>query len=115
MINTSAHRPLERRILRLLDEGVSDVEIAQRFRRSPDMVRRIVAYAGLPRSERAADRPVDVLRPLERRVIRWRDSASSLTAIGARFHRSAAHIALVETWARHKLARAESDAGPSAS
>jgi hypothetical protein len=105
-------RPLERRVLRLVDEGVPDVEIARRFRRSPDSIRRIVVYAGFPASPPAVSGHADPLRPLERRVIRWRDAGSHPADIGPRFRRSAAHIERVETWARAKLARASSTGGP---
>lgn len=48
-----ALRPLERRILALRDAGISYVEIASRFRRSPQFVRRVeeMARAKLARSE----------------------------------------------------------------
>ena len=38
-------RPLERRVLRWLEEGVSHVDIAPRFHRSPDFVERVEVLA----------------------------------------------------------------------
>ena len=57
-----ALRPVERLVLRLVDEGVDDIEIARRFRRSPEMIRRITAMARLPRTARVAAVPDDGLR-----------------------------------------------------
>jgi hypothetical protein len=110
-----APRALERRILRLVEEGVAYDEIARRFRRSPEMIARIVVLARLARSEAVAaagaSAGVDALRPLERRVLRWRDDAAADYAeIGARFRRSAAHVQRIETLARHKLAKFVADA-----
>ena len=63
-------RPVERLVLRLVDEGVGDVEIARRFRRSPEMIRRIAAMARLPRMAGVRVVSDDELRPLERRLLR---------------------------------------------
>ncbi len=111
MTEHTAPRALERRILRLLEEGVAHDEIARRFRRSPEMVHRIVVLARLTRSEIAASAEAavsaggEVLRPLERRVLRWRDDmAADYAEIGARFRRSADQMQRIETLARHKLA-----------
>jgi DNA-directed RNA polymerase specialized sigma24 family protein len=117
MTEHAAPRALARRILRLIEEGLDHDEIARRFRRSPEMIQRIVVLAGVARSEAiasagaAASAGVDALRPLERRVLRWRDDAAADYAeIGARFRRSAAHVQRVETLARHKLAKFAADA-----
>lgn len=96
-------RPLERRVLQLVDDGVADVEIARRFGRSPGMIGRIVTMAGLPC---AGGRPVPGrmgLRPLERRVLHWRGRGAAYTDIGPRLRRSPAAVERIEVFARYKL------------
>jgi DNA-binding CsgD family transcriptional regulator len=105
-------RPIERRVLRLVAQGVDEAEIARRFKRSADAIGRLVVLAHLPREPRRASGTTAVLRPLERRVIAWVESGADHAEIGARFHRSAAHIHRVESLARHKLAhRSATEAG----
>jgi hypothetical protein len=96
-------RPLERCVLRLVDEGVEGSEIARRFRRSPGMIQRIVVMARLPRATGAPALRSEGLRPLERRVLHWRDRGADYTEIGPRFRRSPAFIERVEVLARYKL------------
>jgi DNA-binding CsgD family transcriptional regulator len=104
MSNDSRLRPLERRILQLVDDGVDEDEIARRFRRSPGMIGRVIALTRLPRLD-SVDRSAEVLRPLERRVLRWRDDGADYSEIGHRFGRSAGFVAQVEGLARYKLSR----------
>ena len=94
-------RPVERRIRQLAGEGVSEDEIAERFRRSPEWVRRVLAWSRMPRSGRP-DSP-SPLRPLERRVLQWRHEGADHDAIGTRFHRGGDFIEQVERMARYKL------------
>lgn len=97
-------RPLERRVLRLVDEGVAEMEIARRFRRSPEMIRRTIAMTRLPRTAAGAHAARgEGLRPLERRVLRWRDFGAAYADIGPRFRRSPAFVERVEMLARYKL------------
>jgi DNA-binding CsgD family transcriptional regulator len=103
MTSRPALRPVERLVLRLVDEGVGDVEIARRFGRSPEMIRRITAMARLPRTADAGTVPDGRLRPLERRLLRWLDSGATHAEIGTRFRRSPVFVARVETFARYKL------------
>ena len=103
MIESPLLRPVERRVLRLVAEGVEDVEIGRRFRRSPEMIRRIDTMARIPRTARAPVVVSDGLRPLERRVLRWRRHGATYAEIGARFRRSSAFVARVETLAHYKL------------
>lgn len=96
-------RPVERLVLRLVAEGVGDVEIGRRFRRSPEMIRRIDTMARIPRTARVPVASDDRLRPLERRMLRWRHYGATYAEIGARFRRSPAFVARVETLAHYKL------------
>jgi DNA-binding CsgD family transcriptional regulator len=99
-------RPVERLVLRLVAEGVGDVEIARRFRRSPAMIRRIAVMASLPRPAGARVVSDDRLRPLERRLLRWRHYGATYAEIGSRFRRSPAFVHRVETLAHYKLENA---------
>lgn len=101
-----ALRPLERRVVQLVEAGIGTAEIARRFRRSPDMINRITRMAALPGRATGAGGRGEVLRPLERRVLRWREVGADYGEIGARFGRSAADVERVERLARYKLARA---------
>jgi DNA-binding CsgD family transcriptional regulator len=99
-----ALRAIERRVRHLAEQGMSEVEIARRFRRSPGMIRRVIEMSDLPRTQRPA--PHDVLRPLERRVLQWRANGAHFPELGARFRSSPAHMERVENLARYKLSRA---------
>lgn len=95
-------RPIERRVLQLAEEGVSPDEIGRRFRRSPDGVRRVMEMARLPRQGRSPAMG-DVLRPIERRVLRWRATGADYADFAHRFRRSPEFLARVEGLARYKL------------
>ena len=95
--------PIERRIARLTDEGVSEEEIARRFRRSPGFVGRVLALAQVPR--RAGSQRPDKLRPVERRVLKWRADGLSVTDIAPRFRRQPRTIEQIERLARYKQAK----------
>jgi DNA-binding CsgD family transcriptional regulator len=96
-------RRLERRVLRLIEPGVDDVEIARRFRRSPAMIRRIVGFSGIARRPPAARTGAPRLRSLEQRILRWRAGGSDHVDIGRRFGRTPDHVRRVEALARYKL------------
>ena len=98
-------RPLERRVLRLAADGVDDAEIGRRFRRSPEWAARVRALAELPRAAAAvpAGGPaVGGLRPLERRVLRWRDSGVEYSELAPRFRRSPEFLQRVEVMAGYR-------------
>lgn len=102
-------RPIERRVLRLAADGVDDDEIGRRFRRSPQWAGRVRTLAQLPRGGRHLQG--DVLRPLERRVLRWRAAGIDVDALSPRFRRTPDFLRQVELLAHYKL-RAPADDSP---
>ena len=97
-------RPLERRVLDLRASGVSDDEIAWRFRRSPGFVRRVVRFSEMP-DRSATTRQGDGLRPLERVVRKNRERGLSTPEIAARLRRSPRSIQQIEAIAAYRLAQ----------
>ena len=94
-------RPVERRVLLLAESGIDDAEIARRFRRSPEWVARVRTLAQQPRN--GAHMRGDVLRPLERRILRWRASGAAYEEMAPRFRRSPDFLRRVEALAGFKL------------
>ena len=78
-------RPIERRMRRLVESGVDPTEVAWRFRRSQRSVSQILALGSRPHREASASTNPQVLRPLERRILTWREAGASYAEIGARF------------------------------
>jgi hypothetical protein len=103
MAEQRALRPLERCVLRLVHNGIDEAEVAHRFRRRPEFVRRVIAYTLLPRTSVAPE--AQELRPVERRILKWRAEGADYADIGRRFRRSAGHIERIERLAAYKLAR----------
>lgn len=102
---TPTMRPLERRVLRLSERGLDDAEIGRRFRRSPDWAGRVRVLAELPHD--GVGHRGDVLRPLERRVLRWRAAGAEYEALAPRFRRSPEFLRQVESLARYRLRPAD--------
>lgn len=96
-------RPLERRVSRLSAAGVAPAEIGRRFNRSGDHIERVLRFADLP--GRRAPGPQHGLRPLERRLLGWRDRGASPADLAVRFRRGPAHIERVLALAEYKLRR----------
>lgn len=95
-------RPIERRVRKLEEAGVSKDEIAKRFKRSPDHIARISQYSNL--EGRSYERRTTALRPLERRVLHLRGEGLDHEEIGRRFRRSPDHMRRVEGFALYKMA-----------
>ncbi len=91
--------------MRLVEDGIGATEIGRRFRRSPEMINRIIGMTAFPAGSAGppTDRPL--LRPLERRVLRWRDEGADYAEISERFRRSVEAVQRVERLARYKLSR----------
>jgi DNA-binding CsgD family transcriptional regulator len=95
-------RPLERRVLSLSAAGLDDAEIGRRFRHSPEWAARVRALCAIPRPTGHQLRG-DVLRPLERRVLRWRASGADHEDFSTRFRRSPDFLRQVEALAQYRL------------
>jgi DNA-binding CsgD family transcriptional regulator len=128
MTTTQGLRPVERRVLRLVDEGLDDAEIGRRFGRGERWTAqvRFLADLDVPRSHADDGDPgpatdagdptvtratgeahaVSRLRPLERRLLRWRAQGLDHDELADRFRRSPEHLARVEEYANYKLAAA---------
>ena len=94
---------------RLVAAGVDPTEVAWRFRRSQRSVTQILALGSRPQSGASSLTDPQVLRPLERRILSWREAGASYAEIGARFRHSPQFVHRVEDLARAKLARAENE------
>jgi DNA-binding NarL/FixJ family response regulator len=94
-------RPIERRVLRLVDTGVDVDEIGKRFRRSPEHIERLIQLAELPGRSSAPHE--SRLRPLERCILGWRAKGASHDEIAPRLHKTSGFVARVEEFAQHKL------------
>ncbi len=95
-------RPIERCVLRMAEEGVDDAEIGRRLRHSAEWVARVRTLARIPRHG-GVRLQGDVLRPLERRVLRWRASGAGYDDMSPRFRRSPDFLRRVEALAGYKL------------
>jgi DNA-binding CsgD family transcriptional regulator len=96
-------RPLERRVSRLAAAGVVPAEIGRRFNRSENFIERVLALADL--QGRSAPEPQHALRPIERRVLRWREQGVSAFDMADRFRRGPGYIEQVLELADYKQRR----------
>ena len=93
-------RPLERRVRRLAAAGVGPGEIGRRFKRSGENIERVLDFSRLP--GRRGPEEAHGLRPIERRLLRWRDQGASSAELADRFRRGPAHIERVLALADYK-------------
>lgn len=99
-------RPIERTVLKRVDEGMTTADIAWRLRRSPGHVRRIIDLTDLPRDASSFSSDDGVLRPIERRVLAARRDGIDRSETAARLRRSPEFVTRVEELADYKLAGA---------
>ncbi len=101
-------RPVERAVRKLADVGMADTEIAWRFRRTPAYVARVLELAELKRDHRrTAAAPSAELRPIERHILRARESGTGPAEIAARLRRTPSYVLRVERFANFKQDRGE--------
>jgi hypothetical protein len=96
----AALRPIERRVSRLADDGVLPAEIGRRFNRSEGYIEQVLVLASVP--GRAAPPPAPGLRPIERRLLRWREQGASAEELADRFRRGPGYIERVLAFADYK-------------
>jgi transcriptional regulator len=100
-------RPIERRVLALKEAGVSDTEIARRFKRGRRFIEQVEELAQLDgRDAKRRHRRPGSLRPVERRILTWRDRGATPDELAERFRRSPEFVSRVERIARYKLRKA---------
>jgi hypothetical protein len=107
MTTTGGLRPVERRVLHWAETGLDDAEIGRRFGRGERWTAQVRHLATVARAEPDAGiGDDDPLRPLERRLLRWRELGVDHHELGPRFRRSPDFLARVEELAHYKLAAA---------
>lgn len=106
MTTTGGLRPVERRVLRWADAGLDDAEIGRRFGRGERWTAQVRFLADLDRPASPPADDADPLRPLERRLLRWRAQGVDHDELATRFRRSPGFLARVEEYAHYKLAAA---------
>lgn len=84
---------------RLVDGGMSESEVAWRFRRSPGHIQRVLRLSALDTSP-AAHPPPSAAAALERVVVRGRANGVSHAELAARLRRTPQFIERVERLAR---------------
>lgn len=88
---------------RLAAEGVVPAEIGRRFNRSEEFVERVLEFSSLP--GRGASPKPQGLRPLERRLLRWREQGATPAELADRFRRGPGYIERVLAYADFKQRR----------
>jgi hypothetical protein len=106
VVTSAQLRPIERRMTRMADAGVSPDETGRRFHRSGQYVEQVLRLARVPRASDGDPNPVEMsLRPIERRLLHWRDQGVEPNEVAAMFKRSPEHIERVLALVDYKQRR----------
>lgn len=97
--NVDHLRPIERCVAAMSDQGVGIGEIAERLRRSPEHIERMMWLMQIPRSGPPERHHPS---PMARRVLALRRQGEDYATIGARFRRGADFIKRVEGMAHYR-------------
>lgn len=92
-------RPIERRVLGMQNAGATLAEIAERIKRSPEFVERLLGWTAIPRNGDTTER---ALTPRQRRVLDMRADGQSREEIAAKFRKTERYIRQVEGLAHFK-------------
>jgi DNA-binding CsgD family transcriptional regulator len=92
---------MERRVKAMTAAGLDHSQIAERIRRSPAHVERVIGWSQIPRSRPPTRRSP---RAVERRVLDLRSAGESHAEIASRFKRSERSIRQIEGLAHFRLA-----------
>jgi DNA-binding CsgD family transcriptional regulator len=104
MAGTADLRPVERRMTRLAADGMVPAEIGRRFNLSEQSVEQVLVLASVPGRHAPPSPPG--LRPIERRLLRWRAAGVSTDDLADRFRRGPGYIERVLALADYKNERA---------
>ncbi len=102
-MNEQAMSPIERVVTRLHDSGASPSEIGSRVGKKPGTVIRILDMARMRSGGQRTRNNDHPLRPVERVVMRLRQSGEGYSEIGNRLARSGRQVKEIERYARLKL------------
>jgi DNA-binding CsgD family transcriptional regulator len=97
-------RPIERVVMRLNGEGLSRADIGKKVGKKPGTVNRIIAMIEYKQDGLSTPTPNDnVLRPVERVVLKLRERGETYGQIGNRLALSGRRVQFIETLAEFKL------------
>jgi hypothetical protein len=90
----------------MAEAGVTPAETGRRFRRSGRYVEQVLRLAQVPRTSDDLPTPAEMpLRPLERRLLRWRDEGVDAADMATMFGRTPEHIERVLALVDYKQRR----------